>query len=135
MAKSRGLGSWWYRLGLGGDCQGCGARLREVPTKTLRGRLCRSCVREYYRDATLVDQGLHLAVELGVRGLGFIAVGWLLAAVVKWTLVLLALGGVGWLLHLGMKHAHLPAPLAVGLGILVLLAAFFLLRPSSTPRR
>ncbi|AKF86823.1 hypothetical protein MFUL124B02_34005 [Myxococcus fulvus 124B02] len=106
-----------------------------MPAKTLRGRLCRTCTRAYYQDATLVDHGVRLAVELGVRGVGFMAVGWLLAAVVKWPLVLLALGGVGWLLHLGVKHAHLPVPLAVGLGVVVLLATFFLLRPSSPRRR
>lgn len=76
----------------------------------------------------------HVGFEVLLRGIGFMALGAALVLVLKWALVLLGLGGVGVLLHLGMKHAHLPLGLAVVVGAAALVAAFFLLRSTSSSR-
>lgn len=81
---------------------------------------------------SLPDLAVDAALGLMVRGLLFMAVGSVLPMILlSMVLILLVLGGVGFLLYLGVRHAHLPLPLAVMLGSVILLTAWFLLSSSS----
>ncbi|NTX33810.1 TraR/DksA C4-type zinc finger protein [Myxococcus sp. CA033] len=135
MATPKRPGFWRYKLGLGGDCQVCGTRLREEPEVTNGERLCLDCARRTLGSKSLPDLASEAALGLMVRGLLFMAVGSVLPMILlSMVLIVLVLGGIGFLLYLGVKHAHLPLPLAVMLGSVVLLTAWFLLSSRSRSR-
>lgn len=135
MATPKRHGPWRYKLGLGGHCQVCGTRLREEPEVRNGVRICQVCARRPTGPQSLPDLASEAGLGLMVRGLLFMAVGSVLPMILlSMVLILLVLGGVGFLLYLGVKHAHLPLPLAGLMGAVTLLATYFLLRKRSTSR-
>ncbi|QSQ13439.1 hypothetical protein [Myxococcus landrumensis] len=125
MATSKRSGAWRYKLGLGGSCESCGARLRRRPLLKDGQRVCPRCAL-LGKPKTLSDSAVHLGVEVGTSILGDLLMG-----MVLWTLAVVALvGGVMALLYLGVKHLQLPVGLTIILFAVPGLIAFLLLRRS-----